>query len=128
MKPPVILLVDDEKGQRENIRSYLEPRIECDFVEASNGEEAITILKANKCDLMILDIKMPEKGGLEVLDVTKDLPIATIVFTGWDSEQVFKQCKDRGVSEYIPKGGSIKIICDKAIKELKKRKQYYPKG
>ena len=45
MKMPTILLVDDEPGQRENIRSYLEPRIDCNIAEASNAEEAINFIK-----------------------------------------------------------------------------------
>jgi len=126
MKIPTILIVDDEQGQRENVRAYFEPRIRCTIAEASNGEEAIGFIKTKPCDVMILDIKMPEKGGLEVLDVAKDLPISTIVFTGWDSEEVYHECKKRGVKEYIPKGGSLKVIGTKTIKELKRREQYFP--
>ncbi len=128
MTIPTILIVDDEAGQRQTIKSYLQPRLQCNIVEAPNGKEAIDYLKTNPCDLMILDIKMPQKGGLEVLDVAKDLPLSTIVFTGWDSEHVYEECKLRGVKEYIPKGGSIQVICGKAIKELKARKQYFPKN
>ena len=62
MKVPTILLVDDEPGQRENIRSYLEPRMKCKIAEASNAEEAIGFISKNTCDIMVLDIKMPGPG------------------------------------------------------------------
>lgn len=126
MKIPIILVVDDEAEQIENIKSYIEPRMKCSIVKASNGEDAIKYIKSNPCDLMILDIRMPQKSGIEVLDIAKDMPIHTIVFTGWDSEQVFDACKDRGVKDYVQKGSSLKVVCDKVVKELKARDKYFP--
>lgn len=126
MSIPTILIVDDEPDQLANIKSYLELRIKSNFAEASNGEDAITYIKNNPCDMMILDIRMPRKSGIEVLDVAKDMPIYKIVFTGWDSDQVFEACKNRGIDEYITKGGSLVELYDKVTKELKKRKQFFP--
>ena len=68
---------------------------------------------------------MPVKGGVEVLDSLKDKenkPDA-IVITGWDSEQVYKQCRDRGVSEYINKPISLELLLRSVKKLLKKRNQ-----
>jgi len=125
MKLPTILLVDDEPGQRDNIKNYLEPRVSCNIAEAGSAEEAINFIKNKPCDIMVLDIKMPGGSGVEVLDAVKDLPIVTIVFTGWDSDQVYKQCKERGVKAYIPKSDSIKVIGDRIIGELKEKNLYY---
>lgn len=126
MNIPTILIVDDEPEQLANIKNYLELRMKGNFQEASNGEDAITYIKNNPCDMMILDIRMPRKSGIEVLDVAKDMPIYKIVFTGWDSDQVFEACKQRGIDEYITKGGSLVELYDKVTKELKKRKQFFP--
>jgi len=123
---PTILIVDDEPDQLSNIKNYLELRIKSNFAEASNGEEAITYIQTHPCDMMILDIRMPKKSGIEVLDVAKDMPIYKIVFTGWDSDQVFEACKNRGINEYITKGSSLVELYDKVTKELKKRKQFFP--
>ena len=125
MNIPTILIVDDEPEQLANIKNYLELRIKCNFAEALNGEDAIKYIKNNPCDIMILDIRMPQKTGIEVLDTAKDLPIHTIVYTGWDSDQVFAACKARGVNEYITKGSSLKELYDKVTKELKNRKQFF---
>jgi len=125
MKIPIILLVDDEEGQRDNIKSYIEPRAKCVVAEAGSAEEAIKFIKNNSCDIMVLDIRMPGGSGVEVLDVAKELPITKIVFTGWDSDQVYNQCKERGVKAYIPKSDSIKVIGDRIIKELKDKKLYH---
>ena len=126
MNIPTILIVDDEADQLANIKNYLELRIKCNFAEALNGEEAITYIQNNPCDMMILDIRMPRKSGIEVLDIAKDMPIYKIVFTGWDSDQVFEACQNRGVDEYITKGSSLVELYDKVTKELKKRNQFFP--
>ena len=128
MKIPTILLVDDEPGQRENIKSYLEPRLNCNIVEACNAEEAINFIKNKPCDIMVLDIKMPGPGGsgIDVLDISKDLPIVALVYTNWDSDQVYKQCMERNVKGYIAKSDSLTVIGEKIIKELKEKKVYFP--
>jgi DNA-binding NarL/FixJ family response regulator len=128
MKVPTILLVDDEPGQRENIKSYLEPRLNCNIVEACNAEEAINFIKNKPCDVMVLDIKMPGAGGsgIDVLDISKDLPIIALVYTNWDSDHVYKQCMERNVKGYIAKSDSLTVIAEKIIKELKEKKLYFP--
>jgi DNA-binding NarL/FixJ family response regulator len=128
MKVPTILLVDDEPGQRENIRSYLEPRIKCNIAEASNAEEAINFIKNNPCNVMVLDIKMPGPGGngIDVLEVSKNMPIASLVYTNWDSDQVYKQCMERNVKEFVAKSDSLTVIGQKIIAELKEKKLYFP--
>ena len=128
MKIPTILLVDDEPGQRENIKSYLEPRMKCNIAEASNAEEAINFIKKSACDIMVLDIKMPGPGGsgIDVLEVSKTLPITSLVYTNWDSDQVYKQCMERNVKGYIAKSDSLTVIGEKIIKELKEKKVYFP--
>ena len=126
MSIPTILIVDDEKDQLDNIKNYLELRIKCNFPSAANGEDAIEYIKSNFCDMMILDIRMPRKSGVEVLDVAKDMPIYKIVFTGWDSDQVLEACINRGIDEYITKGSSLVELYDKVTKELKKRNQFLP--
>jgi len=122
---PTILIVDDEPEQIANIKNYLELRIKCNFAEALNGEDAIKYIQDKPCDMMILDIRMPQKSGIEVLDIAKDMPMYKMVFTGWDSDQVFAACKARGVDEYITKGSSLKELYDKVTKELKNRKQLF---
>lgn len=129
MRLPTILLIDDEPGQRENIRNYLEPRIDCNIVEASNAEEAINFIKNKPCDIMVVDIKMPGKGGsgIDVLDVSKDLPIIALVYTNWDSDQVYRQCMERNVKGFIAKTDSLTVIGEKILKQLKDMNLYCPK-
>ena len=126
MNIPTILLIEDEDEQRKILRDYLEPRIKCKIAEVSTAGEAIDFIKNNPCDLMIVDIKIPGGSGIDVLEAAKGMPIVSIAYTNWDSEQVYKECIERGAKAYLSKVESIKIIGDKIIKELKERKQYFP--
>ena len=119
---PTILIADDEALTRKTLRDYLERRIECKILEAKDGEEALVYLRENPCDVMILDIRMPKKSGIHVLDELKQLgkKIDTIVITGWDSGLVAEECIKREV-EIIPKPFSFDEIYKKISRLLKKR-------
>lgn len=127
MKIPAILLVDDELPQREILRDYLKLRVKATIAEAANAEEAIKFIKNKPCDVVVVDIKMPGPGGsgIDVLEVAKNMPIVSIVYSNWDSEQVYKQCVERGVKSYIAKTNSLRVIGEKIIKELKEKGLYY---
>lgn len=122
MTIPIILIADDEAVTRENVRKYLERRIECKILEAQNGEEALKHLKENSCDVMVLDVRMPKKSGIHVLDEMKRMKqsVYTIVITGWDSDLVADECVKREV-EIIPKPFSSDELYNKISQFLKKR-------
>jgi DNA-binding NtrC family response regulator len=66
MKAPVVLIVDDEKNIRETVASALEEsskRIE----QAATAEHALALLAEQDFDVVFLDLKLPDRSGLEVL-------------------------------------------------------------
>jgi DNA-binding NtrC family response regulator len=65
-KPPRILIVDDDPGQRSLLDSFLKNQ-GFDTVLASSGEQALEILRAQEFNLMISDVRMPGLSGLETL-------------------------------------------------------------
>lgn len=66
-----ILIIDDEYQVREMLRQLLE-RENYSVLLAANGDEAIKIIRENSVDLVITDIIMPEKEGLEtILEIVK---------------------------------------------------------
>jgi CheY-like chemotaxis protein len=66
MPKPTILICDDEDALRELIRLSLEG--EYAFVEAADGDQCLQVTRAELPDLVILDLMMPRRGGVEVLE------------------------------------------------------------
>ena len=76
---PRVLVVDDDQDVREMLRQMLE-RAGYGVSIATNGKEALTEYRAAPADLMVTDIVMPEKEGLEtILDLRKDFPDVKII-------------------------------------------------
>jgi len=125
MTKPTILITDDEKDARDTIKNFLSARLDCNIIEAENGEEAIDRLKNDGIDVIILDIRMPKKSGIHVLDEMKDIAanVDAIVVTAWDSDLVAEECANRGV-ECIPKPLALNELYKKITKLLKKRGQF----
>ncbi|HXU68676.1 MAG TPA: response regulator [Polyangia bacterium] len=88
---PEVLVVDDSKIMREMIVACLRAQDGLAFTHAASGLEAIEQLSLKPFDLVILDLNMPDIGGVEVVefirgqDTLRDLPIL-IVTTRGDEE------------------------------------------
>ena len=65
---PKIIVVDDSLFIRKMLVEILANNGFVDVIEAGNGKEALELYKKNSPDLMMLDLIMPEMGGLDVLD------------------------------------------------------------
>src|ERR687883_1729743 len=75
MTQPTILICDDEEALRELIRLSLEG--EYAFVEAEDGDECLAVARAELPDLVVLDLMMPRRDGLEVLaELRRDAELA----------------------------------------------------
>lgn len=74
-----ILLVDDDLQFQQMLKQYLE-RSGLEVVTAENGAEAIKIFEKNRFDLVITDIIMPEKEGVEtIIELKKEQPDLKII-------------------------------------------------
>jgi CheY-like chemotaxis protein len=90
MKPRV-LVVDDEPQIRSMLRESL-TRAGFDVSEASDGKEAIETLRKNSFDVVVADILMPEKDGLEVIMfLQRESPLTKCVAISAPSNRVFLQ-------------------------------------
>lgn len=99
-----ILVADDEETFRLLLKNIL---TEEGFPVgiASDGEEAIEQVKNNTFDIMLLDLRMPNKNGIEVLRFCKEhsINIDTIVLTGVDDIQIAVDCMKLGAAEFMVK-------------------------
>ena len=88
-----VLVVDDSKVMREMIIACLRPLPDARFTHAASGLEAIEKLSLLKFDLMVLDLNMPDIGGLEVLEFVRGqdklrlLPIVVVTTRGDEGSQ-----------------------------------------
>lgn len=122
---PTILIVDDEDDARALILGFLNIRYECDFKEASDGQEAIDIIRSSGCDLILLDIKMPKKGGIEVIKEAKKINpnIDILVISAWASDDVSEEAIRLGATDYILKPIDLAALNLKFANMLDKRGQ-----
>ena len=76
-----ILFVDDEPNLLLGLQRMLRPmRQEWDMRFAANGREALKTLNAEPCDVVVTDIFMPEKEGLEtIMELRRDFPSTKII-------------------------------------------------
>ena len=98
-----ILVVDDDKGIRELVKQYLD---EYGFITstAQNAEDAIDKVNQIKFDLIILDIMMPGKSGLEFLKENKndiDTPVILLTAKGEATDRI--EGLETGADDYLPK-------------------------
>ena len=99
-----ILVVDDEEGILAFLSSLLESE-GYEIVTATDGIEGIDRFISEKPDLVITDIKMPRKGGLEVLKEIKESGsnVDVIILTGHSNEATAIECLHQGAYDYLVK-------------------------
>lgn len=100
-----VMIVDDAVFMRNIIRKNLEQCGELSITEAKDGEEAVECFKAAKPDLVLLDITMPGKSGLEVLDeiLHIDPAVKIIMCSAMGQERMITKAIEKGASEFIIK-------------------------
>lgn len=102
-----LLIVDDEAFERKVIRFMLKKSFtNIEIVDdATNGEDAILLAKKHKPNIIIMDIKMPEKNGLEAQQAIMQFNpnVKTIILTAFDNFNFAQNAIKLGVVDYILK-------------------------
>lgn len=124
MKPlKKILIVEDEKFLSE-IYGYKLTYSGFDVVLADSAEKALEILKKKVLDLILLDVLLPGKSGIDFLVEIKKNPkfffIPVLVFSNYDELNIQKKAKELGAKEYLIKSNyTPQEIVDKINKYIK---------
>ena len=118
-----ILVVDDEKTVCESVNKIFS-RKGYTVDDSLNAKEAMEKIKKTSYDLVITDMKMPEMGGLELLEIIKDYypELEVILITGYPSTDTADKAIKLGAADYIPKPFTPDEIIEIAEKALKRRK------
>lgn len=116
-----ILITDDSKLLRKKLRAELE-KLDCDVLEAENGKEAIMRDLTEQPDGIILDIVMPEVGGIETLQVIKDInpEIPVIMLSSAGTSQKLKQTLELGALDFIQKPYTSEQI-KQAVEQIRRK-------
>lgn len=116
-----ILITDDSKLLRKKLRAELE-KLDCDVLEAENGKEAIMRDLTEQPDGIILDIVMPEVGGVETLQVIKEInpKIPVIMLSSAGTSQKLKQTLELGALDFIQKPYTSEQI-KQAVEQIRRK-------
>ena len=110
--PVTILIADDESAARFGLRRALE-RDDCRVVEAKDGEDALRAIRAERPDLVLLDLSMPRLDGRGVLQALKDdadRPREIVVVTAEDDVAIAVDCIRLGATDYVTKPYEIERL------------------
>jgi DNA-binding response OmpR family regulator len=103
--PPKILVVDDEPPLRELVIVTLGDTYDCD--EAADGDAALEQLRRQRYDMVMLDVMMPGRSGIDVLremrsdEALRDVPV--IVMSAWQSSEDIDAALAAGANGFLPK-------------------------
>jgi CheY-like chemotaxis protein len=104
---PHILVADDEVLQRKLIREALAGDPTYRFTEVSTGAEALEQIWADAPDVAILDVVMPDMGGLQVCRIMKGEPafasIPVILITAYPSDERRAEAFETGAVHFVTK-------------------------
>lgn len=113
---PSLLLVDDERYFRRFVGSLMETRFGFKVVEAKDGDEAVALCPSVQPALVLLDINMPRRNGIDTLRALRaacpDLPI--IMLTSISEESVVEECIEAGATHFVRKD----LPADEIVQEL----------
>ena len=120
---PTVLVVDDSKTTQMLVKTTLNRIPKLSTIEASNGREALDLLREQPVDLLVTDVQMPEMDGIELVREVRGqkglrgLPI--LIITAKGEEAARGEGMRLGANAYILKPISGRELIDTATRLLK---------
>ena len=114
-----VLIADDDPASRRLLEVRLRP-LECDVITAGNGEQALNVIRKDPPDLVLLDLQMPQMGGIEVLHRlhNEGIDVPIIVITAHGSIETAVEAMKEGACDFITKpidANHFDIVVRKAL-------------
>jgi adenylate cyclase len=120
-----LLVVEDNDLNREMLCRRLQ-KLGYEVMEATNGREALQKLKETKCDLVLLDIIMPELDGFQTLEFIKADPrlrhLPIVMITALDDVDSTVRCIEAGAEDFVPKPFNPVILRARIVASLEKKR------
>lgn len=120
----LVLVADDDRRMRSVLSRFLSLK-GYEVAEAADGREAIALARRKKPDIILLDIDMPGKSGLEVLEELVPLLPGTgfFIVTGNGDEALACSCLGLGAFDYVSKPVDLEILAHTIKARLLVRRQ-----
>lgn len=120
-----ILVVDDLEANRDMLSRRLR-QLGHFVVAAASGREALDLLQANPCDMVLLDLMMPEMDGFAVLQTIKANPalrhLPVIMVSANDEMENVIKCIESGAEDYLPKPFNPVLLRARVEASLQRKK------
>ena len=118
MSSPLLLAVDDEVGVRESLKMVFSK--EYRLLEAASVDAAISKVREERPQVVLLDILMPKTDGIEILRQIKTIhpSCEVIMLTGVNSQQLAAKAMDFGAFDFIGKPFDVVDLRQKVKKAL----------
>jgi DNA-binding NarL/FixJ family response regulator len=114
-----VVVADDNDGVRTLLKLVVELDPRLDLVgEATDGREALTVVEAEKPDVLLLDLGMPSLDGLQVLDNLRQTQpqVKVVVYSGFTGDGIRSAAFAAGAADYIVKGVDPALIAERLAK------------
>lgn len=123
-----LFVTDDHALVREGLKRMLAATDDISIIgEASTGADAVNAISATEPDVLLLDLSMPGKDGIETTTEVSKLDVATriLILTMHSDEQYALRSIQAGASGFIDKGARVGELCH-AIREVHAGRRYLP--
>ena len=106
-----IVIAEDQPMILDALGSLLDLEEDMEVVgKASNGNEAISLVRLYQPDICIMDVNMPEKNGLEAAENLQGLGCKVIILTTFAQSGYFQRAVESGVNAYLLKNSPIEEL------------------
>jgi two-component system, NtrC family, response regulator HydG len=101
---PLLVVIDDEQGILDVVSRFAE-QVGYEALACSNGRDAIAQLQTRRADLVMVDLRMPDLGGLDVLRAIRDIDprCQAVLMTGFASVETAVEAIKLGATDYLSK-------------------------
>ena len=114
-----LLLVDDHAVVREGVQRLLSMSVQATVFEAKTGREALTVFRAEKPEVVILDLNLPGSGGLDLLRrlLIEDAKVKVLIFSMHTTPLYVARALQAGAKGYVSKGAGAEELVE-AIQQI----------
>lgn len=121
-----VVIIDDNASERLILRGFLEELSYVVVAEGESGLDALGLVKQHNPDIIIMDVKMPGKDGIEATaELTEHSPVPVVLLTAHDDDETIARGAESGAMSYLVKpinSEDLKPVMEVALSRFKEFK------